>query len=133
MLQKQGSYLNITKLNRAGINACPLIKQIMYIARKSFSNYQKGDEVKEEDAKRVGSLYCTKSNDAGVSIEVTIGETTNQASDTNTENNITGNTANTPNLEEMRYADLKALADSKGIKYKHNISTVALIELLKNN
>lgn len=43
----------------------------MWIAKKKFLDYEKGAEVKEEDAKKYGSLYCTESNDAASNVTET--------------------------------------------------------------
>lgn len=40
----------------------------MWVAKKKFGNYEKGDQVKEEDAKRFGSLYCAQSGDAPATV-----------------------------------------------------------------
>jgi hypothetical protein len=116
----------------------------MWIAKKPFKDYKKGDEVKKEDAMHYGSIYCTQS---GIAPDKEP-DNNDTASTPAPENPVTAdgsavsgdegaqaqqvNAGDPVNLEDMDYKDLKELAASKGLEFKHNISKVDLIALIES-
>jgi len=59
----------------------------MWIAKKPFLKYAKGDEVTEGDAKKYGSLYCTKSSDISSALAGNINTDTTPEQNDATANN----------------------------------------------
>lgn len=64
----------------------------MWIAKKPFNDYQKGDEVTEADVKKYGVTYCTKS-----------GETETAETETG---EVTGTAKASDNLEDHKMPEL---------------------------
>lgn len=122
--------------------------------KSPFNFYKIGDIVTEKEVSRFGPQYfeplgenrmmdssniITKDNVIQKEVIQSPADT-NETTEAETAGNViadaanqseTESTANEPNLEEMSYQDLKALATSKGLEFAHNIGTAKLIALIK--
>lgn len=94
-------------------------------------------DITDEDAKAVGiNDYVEKYIDsppADASVKANDIETKETDTETadNTDSSTTDAGTDEINYDDISYQDLKKMADEKGLEYKHNVSRVDLVELLK--